>query len=211
MKKSLQDFWAFLNTNIQDLGKPEEALVGAAETSAAVLGLAIALGITAAPAVAISAAAFPFVGIGNKTIKAIKSYVDKRNKKLTLEEFVAITAPIAYLESFDKLTNRNDKLAKIKPTQNSKTQPDERLGKFVLDRELATNALRCFHSSELAQALNRILSDQLIQAGLSEREAQMIATSVLDNPGQLFSSSPRPGKAPPAAEENPGKSQSTRS
>ncbi len=174
MKKSLQDFWAVLNKNIKDIGKPEEALVGAAETSAAVLGLAIALGVTAAPAVAISAAALPLVGIGNKTIKAIKSYVGKKNKKLTLEEFVAITARIAYLESFNKLTNRNEKLAKIRPNQDGKTQPDEALGKFILNQELATNALRCFHRSELAQAFNRVLSDQLIQAELSEREAQMI-------------------------------------
>ena len=178
MKKSLQDFWASLNTNVKDIGKPEEALVEeplvtAADASGAVLGLAIALGVTA-PAAVVGAAVLPFVGVTNKGIKAIKSYVERRNKKLSLEEFIALAAPLAYLESFDEWTKRNDKLTKIRPTQDSKTQPDEALGKFILNRELATNALSCFHSSKLAQAFNQILSDQLIQAGLSKREAQMI-------------------------------------
>jgi hypothetical protein len=64
------------------------------------------------------------------------------------------------------------------PVSEPVQQQIEKLGQFQLDEHLAKNALTCFHESELAQALNQLLSTQLQQAGMVQNEAQIVAAWV---------------------------------
>jgi uncharacterized protein YjbI with pentapeptide repeats len=178
MAAQLKRLWTFLNTDIRELGKPADAVETGAEVSKAVLEFAIALGLLAAvPAAPIAAAGLSFVGIASK---GVKLYREKTNKELTLEEWVAIASPLAYLESFNELVQTNTLLQQISATPVSEPvqQQIEKLGEFQLDEHLARNALTCFHESELAQVLNQLLSTQLHQAGIAQNEAQIVAAWV---------------------------------
>jgi hypothetical protein len=178
MATQLKRLWKFLNTDIRELGKPAEAVETGAEVSKAVLEFAIALGLLAAmPAAPIAAAGLSFVGIARK---GVKLYREKTNKELSLEEWVAIASPLAYLESFNELVQTNTLLQQISTTPVSEPvqQQIEKLGEFRLDEHLAKNALTCFHESELAQVLNQLLSTQLHQAGMAQNEAQIVAAWV---------------------------------
>jgi uncharacterized protein YjbI with pentapeptide repeats len=64
------------------------------------------------------------------------------------------------------------------PVSEPVQQQIEKLKEFQLDEHLARNALTCFHKSELAQALNQLLSTQLQQAGMDQNEAQIVAAWV---------------------------------
>ncbi|GET42086.1 hypothetical protein [Microseira wollei] len=96
MATQLQKIWQFLQKDVRELWQPTEAAESGAEVSKAVLELAIALGLLVAPPVAVAAAGLSFVGIATR---GIKFYREKVNKEPTLEEFVAIASPLAYLES----------------------------------------------------------------------------------------------------------------
>jgi hypothetical protein len=178
MATQLKILWTFLNTDIRELGKPADAVETGAEVSKAVLEFAIALGLLAAvPSAPIAAAGLSFVGIARK---GVKLYREKANKELSLEEWVAIASPLAYLESFNELVQTNTLLQQIRATPVSEPvqQQIEKLGEFQLDEHLAKNALTCFHESELAQVLNQLLSTQLHQAGMAQNEAQIVASWV---------------------------------
>jgi len=178
MATQLKRLWTFLNTDIRELGKPADAVETGAEVSKAVLEFAIALGLLAAvPAAPIAAAGLSFVGIARK---GVKLYREKTNHELSLEEWVAIASPLAYLESLDEFVQRNDLLRQIgdAPISEAVKQQSEKLGQFQLDEHLARNALTCFHESELAQALNQLLSTQLQQAGMVQNDAQIVAAWV---------------------------------
>ena len=75
---------------------------------------------------------------------------------------------------------------KIKQKQNQETQVDSRIENLTLNEQLATNGLRNFHRSELAQTFNRILSSQLIKQGLSQTEAEIIVAWVAWDAGQYL-------------------------
>jgi hypothetical protein len=83
----------------------------------------------------------------------VKLYREKTNKELSLEEWVAIASPLAYLESLDEFVQRNDLLRQIgdAPISEAVKQQSEKLGQFQLDEHLARNALTCFHESALDQ------------------------------------------------------------
>jgi len=178
MATQLKRFWKFLNTDIRELGKPADAVETGAEVSKAVLEFAVALGLLAAvPAAPIAAAGLSFVGIARK---GVKLYREKTNQELTLEEWVAIAFPLAYLESLNELAQTNDVLQQISamPVSEPVEQQIEKLGEFQLDEHLARNALSCFHESELARELNQLLSTQLQQAGIAQNEAQILTAWV---------------------------------
>jgi hypothetical protein len=179
MATQLKRLWKFATTyDLLKLGKPADAVETGAEVSKAVLELAIALGLLAAvPAAPIAAAGLSFVGIARK---GVRLYREKTNHELSLEEWVAIASPLAYLESFNELVQTNALLQQISATPVSEPvqQQIEKLGEFQLDEHLARNALTCFHESELAQALNQLLSTQLQQAGIAQNEAQIVAAWV---------------------------------
>ena len=172
MNFNIRDIW---KENRSELDNILEAGEFTANTTAAGLGLAIALGV-ANPAVGVTAASLAFAGSARKVIEFVAT---KRNKTLTLEEAVAYAAPLAYLNSFDSWIQRNSILAeKISQEQNQENQVDSRIENLTLDQKLATNALRNFHRSELAQTFNQILSSQLIEQGLIQTEAEIIVAWV---------------------------------
>lgn len=161
----IRDLWANLFS--------ETRLEGAeftGETSAAVLGLAIALGVTNT-VVGVTAASLAFVGPIKKVIEFCANH---KNEELTLAEVVAIAAPLAYLKSFNYLTQSNDKLATIRKKFDLKNQSITSIQDLSLTEELAINVLRSFHESDLGNYFNNILSKILQQLGLKERECQII-------------------------------------
>ncbi|MDJ0593614.1 MAG: pentapeptide repeat-containing protein [Pleurocapsa sp. MO_226.B13] len=177
---SWQNFW---QQNRPELDNVLEAGEFTANTTAAGLGLAIALGV-ANPAVGVAAAGLAFAGSARKVIEFVAK---KGDKTLTLEEVVAIAAPLAYVKSFKSWIERNSILAeKISPEQNQETQVDSRIENLTLDRELATNALRNFHRSELAQTFNQILSSRLDNKGLSQTEVEIIVSWVAWETGRYL-------------------------
>lgn len=178
MATKLQQIWQVLNTDIRELGQPGEVAEAGAEVSKAVLELAIAIGwLSAIPSAPVAAAGLSFVGIARQGVNLFR---DKAHKEPILEELVAIVFPLAYLESFNKLVQSNDLLRQIGeiPVSDLVKQQVEKLGQFLLDEQLAKNALICFHESELAQALNQVLLNQLQQVGIAQNQAQILTAWV---------------------------------
>ncbi|NEP13220.1 MAG: NACHT domain-containing protein [Symploca sp. SIO2C1] len=160
---TLRRVWHLLQTDIRELGTIGDVAVTGAEVSKAGLELVIAFGLSASPLVA---AGLSFVGLGGKGINLLRS---KTSNSPSLEQWVAIAFPLAYLESFDALVRRNDWLKqKIGTGVSGKTvgQQIEQLWELELDEELAKEALTYFLKSLLGQALNQQLSAFLEQAGL---------------------------------------------
>jgi hypothetical protein len=177
MATQLKKIWQFLQKDVRELWQPTEAAEFGAEVSKAVLEFAIAVGLLVAPPVAAVAAGLSFVGIATR---GIKLYREKVNKQPTLEEFVAIASPLAYLESLNELAQTNDLLKQIGTISISEPikQQMEKLREFHLDENLAKNALQCFPKSELAQVLNQLFSTQLQQAGIDKNHAQILTAWV---------------------------------
>jgi hypothetical protein len=108
MATQLKRLWKFATTyDLLKLGKPADAVETGAEVSEVVLEFAIALSLLTAVPVAQIAAGLSFVGIASK---GVKLYREKTNKELSLEEWVAIAFPLAYLGSFNDLVQRNELL-----------------------------------------------------------------------------------------------------
>ncbi|NET08492.1 MAG: NACHT domain-containing protein [Symploca sp. SIO2B6] len=176
-RQALQKIWQFAtNYELLKLGKPGQVVEAGALVSKAFLDLAIALGwkFTLAPMLS---AGLPFVTIARQGLQLFREQTDREP---TISEWIAIASIPAYLESLYELTQSND-LLKLLPEIPS-SEPIQKqialLREFPLDEHLARNALSCFHSSELAQALNQLLSAQLQQAGISENEAQIVTAWV---------------------------------
>ncbi|NES17960.1 MAG: NACHT domain-containing protein [Symploca sp. SIO3E6] len=167
-----------MNTDIRELGTAGDVAVTGAEVSKAGLELAIAFGLlgsTLAPA-GVVAAGLSFVGLGRKGVNLLRS---KTEKEPSLEEWVAIAFPLAYLESFDVLVRKNYWLGKkFGAVVSVKTigQQIEQLLELPLDEGLAKEALTYFPESLLGQALNQQLSDFLRQVGLLEQDTIPLVT-----------------------------------
>jgi len=179
--ETLRRVWHFLNTDIRELGTAGDITVTGAEVSKAGLELAIAFGLlgsTLAPA-GVVAAGLSFVGLGRKGLHVLRS---KTKNSPSLEQWVALAFPLAYLESFDALVRRNYWLGKnISGGVSEKERQDleqqiEQLLELQLDEELAKEALTYFPESLLGQALNQQLSHFLKPAGL-EQDTISIMTS----------------------------------
>ncbi|NER98871.1 MAG: NACHT domain-containing protein [Symploca sp. SIO1B1] len=171
--ETLRRVWHFLNTDIRELGTAGDITVTGAEVSKAGLELAIAFGLlgsTLAPA-GVVAAGLSFVGLGRKGLHLLRS---KTRNSPSVEQWVAIAFPLAYLESFDTLVRRNYWLGKnISGGVSEKEKKDldqqiEQLLELQLDEGLAQEALNYFPESVLGQALNQQLSSFLEQAGFEQ-------------------------------------------
>ncbi|NES20502.1 MAG: NACHT domain-containing protein [Symploca sp. SIO3E6] len=168
--ETLRKVWHFLNTDIRELGTAGDVAVTGAEVSKAGLELAIAFGLlgsTLAPA-GVVAAGLSFVGLGRKGLHLLRS---KTKNSPSLEQWVAIAFPLAYLESFDALVRRNYWLRQTigaKLSGKAIGQQIEQLLELPLGEELAKEALTYFPESLLGQALNQQLSRFLKQAGLKQ-------------------------------------------
>ena len=180
MATQLKKFWKFATTyDLLKLGKPGEIAETGAEITKFALEFGLAIGLLSAAATPAGIAVAGLSGVG-LAIRGVRVYREKTGKEPSLEEWVAIAFPLAYLESFNELVQTNELLQQLSATPVSEPvqQQIEKLGEFQLDEHLARNALTCFHESELAQVLNQLLSTQLHQAGMAQNEAQIVAAWV---------------------------------
>ena len=174
----LKEIWKFATTyDLRELAKPGEIAEAGAEISKFALEFGIAIGLLSATPAGIAVAGLSGVGLA---IRGVKLYRQKTGKEPSLEEWVAIAFPLAYLESFNQMMQTNALLQQISttPTSEPVNQQINKLREFQLNQHLATNALTCPHQSELAQLLNQILSTQLHQAGIAENQAQIVVSWV---------------------------------
>jgi uncharacterized protein YjbI with pentapeptide repeats len=181
---NLKQIWQLLNTDIRELGKPGDVAEAGTEVTKVALELALAFGLLSAIA---TPAGIAIAGLSGAklAIQGVRLYRQKTGKEPSLEEWVAIASPLAYLESFNELVQSNDLLQQVNLQPASATSPaniaqqqSARLGEFQLDEHLARNVLTCFHESELAQVLNQVLSNQLQQAGINKYDAEILTAWV---------------------------------
>ncbi|MBD1896309.1 pentapeptide repeat-containing protein [Coleofasciculus sp. FACHB-129] len=180
-----------MNTDIRELGQPGNVAETGTEITKFALEFGLALGLFSAIA---GSAGIPIAIAGlsgtKLAIQGVRLYRKKTNQEPSLEEWVAIASPLAYLESFNELVQSNDLLQRVNlqpanlepasatPPANIAQQQSVRLGEFFLDEHLARNVLTCFHESGLAQVLNQVLSNQLQQAGINKYDADILTAWV---------------------------------
>ncbi|MEP0855418.1 pentapeptide repeat-containing protein [Trichocoleus sp. DQ-U1] len=186
---NFKQIWQFLNTDFRELAKPGDVAETGTEITKFALEFALALGLFSATA---SPAGIAIAGLSGAklAIQGVRLYRKKKRQELSLEEWVAIASPLAYLESFNELVQSNDLLQQVNlqpanlqpasatPHANVAQQQSVKLGEFQLDEHLARNVLTCFHESELAQVLNQVLSNQLQQAGINKYDAEILTAWV---------------------------------
>ncbi|MFN6565779.1 pentapeptide repeat-containing protein [Dendronalium sp. ChiSLP03b] len=146
-----------------------------AEITKASLEFAIALGVLAtAPSAPVIAAGLSFVGIARSGLRLLR---DKTNEKVEIAEWVAVACPLAYINSFNALVQRNvwlqERLNAEIAEQGVKVGLTQ-LGELELDNSEAKEALKQFSNSTLGQALNQQLFSYLQQAGIAENIASIV-------------------------------------
>ncbi|NJK48350.1 hypothetical protein HC931_09315 [Candidatus Gracilibacteria bacterium] len=146
-----------------------------AEVSKAVLEFATALGLLASvPAAPAVAASLSFVGIARNGLKLLQ---EKTNKKFEIEKGVAVAFPLAYINSFEALVQRNiwlkERLNAEIPGWEAQHQ-FSKLGELELDNNQADKALTSFPDSILGQALNYHLSTYLEGKGIEQNIAFLV-------------------------------------
>ncbi|MBD2535756.1 pentapeptide repeat-containing protein [Nostoc flagelliforme FACHB-838] len=159
--------------------KRGETVESGAEVTKAALEFAIALGVLASvPSAPIVAAGLAFVGIGRKGLTLLH---ERTNQKFEMEEWVAFACPLAYINSFNALVERNvwlqEKLNAELKEQEVKLQFHQ-LGQLELDNSKAEEALKQFPNSTLGQALNQELSSYLETKGIRPEIASLVTGCV---------------------------------
>ncbi|WP_223280147.1 pentapeptide repeat-containing protein [Nostoc sp. PA-18-2419] len=175
MVKIKQVWQSLISKPQQQLEKAEDIVESGAEVSKAVLEFAIALGVlTTAPAAPVIAAGLSFVGIARKGLTSLR---EKTNKEFEIEEWVALACPLAYINSFNALVQRNvwlkSKLSAEIKEQEVKPQFNQ-LKEVELSNSEAKEALTDFSNSILGQALNQELSTYLEIKGISSEVASLV-------------------------------------
>lgn len=171
----LREIWQRLFFNEQKLEKTGDIVESGAEITKASLEFAIALGVlTTAPSAPVIAAGLSFVGLARKGLGLLR---DKTNEQFEIAEWVAVACPLAYINSFNALVQRNvwlqERLNAEITEQGVKSQFDQ-LGELELNSNQAEKALTDFSNSILGQALNQQLSTYLQQFKIAENIASIV-------------------------------------
>ncbi|MEH2184990.1 MAG: pentapeptide repeat-containing protein [Nostoc sp.] len=171
----IKQVWQSLISKPQQLEKAGDIVESGAEVSKAVLEFAIALGVLAtAPSAPVIAAGLSFVGIARNSLTLLR---EKTNKDFKREEWVAVACPLAYINSFNALVQRNvwliNKLSAEIKDQEVKPQFYQ-LGEVELSNSQTEKALTDFPNSILGQALNQELSTYLETKGISLEIASLV-------------------------------------
>lgn len=171
----IKQVWQSLISKPQQLEKAGDIVESGAEVSKAILEFAIALGVLAtAPSAPVIAAGLSFVGIARNSLTLLR---EKTNKEFKREEWVAVACPLAYINSFNALVQRNvwliNKLSVEIKDQEVKPQ-FYRLGEVELSNSQTEKALTDFPNSTLGQALNQELSTYLETKGISLEIASLV-------------------------------------
>jgi len=175
----IKQIWQRLILKPQHIEKVGDVVESGAEVSKAVLEFAIAIGVLAtAPSASASAsviaAGLSFVGIARNGLELLSQ---KTNQKFEIEKWVAIACPLAYINSFNALVQRNVWLQERldKEIKNQEVQPQfNQLGEIELSNSQAEKALTNFPNSILGQSLNQQLSTYLQQAGMEQKITSII-------------------------------------
>ncbi|MEH1954739.1 pentapeptide repeat-containing protein [Nostoc sp.] len=171
----IKQVWQSLISKPQQLEKAGDIVESGAEVSQAVLEFAIALGVLAtAPSAPVIAAGLSFVGIARNGLTLLR---EKTNKEFKREEWVAVACPLAYINSFNALVQRNvwliNKLSAEIKDQEVKPQFYQ-LGEVELSNSQTEKALEDFPNSILGKALNQELSTYLETKGISLEIASLV-------------------------------------
>ncbi|MBD2255351.1 pentapeptide repeat-containing protein [Nostoc parmelioides] len=176
--EKLKLLWQRLFSN-ERLEKAGDIAESGAEITKAGLEFAIALGVLAtAPSAPVIAAGLSFVGIARSGLRLLHG---SSNEKFEIAQWVAVACPLAYVNSFNHLVQRNVwlqnrlnakiEILDINPQLNQ-------LGELELDNSEAKEALTKFSNSTLGQALNQQLSIYLQNAGIAENIASVVTAWV---------------------------------
>ena len=169
--KTIKSVWQFLNKDLKDFGITGNRVETGAEASKASLELLVAfgllLGAPLAPA-GVAIAGLSFVGLTRKGLKVLR----EKKKKPSLEEWVAVAFPLAYVESFDSLVTNNlwlqEKFKSVRADLGARDSLAE-LGKLALHQSLIDEAMEDFPNSTLGRALNNKLATYLNQIKIDSK------------------------------------------
>ncbi|MEH2119806.1 MAG: pentapeptide repeat-containing protein [Nostoc sp.] len=132
------------------------------------------------PLAQVVGAGLPFVPLG---IALLKYSRDITKQDISLEDCVFIVSQAAYLESVKEILS-------LDPSINSDDDPNinkaltkqlQKLNNIELDYESASNAVACFHESELAKAFNQVLLARLAAANIPNANAKILTQRVAWN------------------------------
>jgi hypothetical protein len=192
-----QSSWEFLNTNIS-VG---ETIQGGVDTTKAVLDLSKAinenktlpeltplighlssiLDVLNLPIVQLAGSALPFVSIASKLLQF---YLDSTKEDPSLEDCVELVGQAAYLESFKKFfsddANKHllEKLNRASASNRLQKQISQLSKSLTLNESEARTVLLCFHESKLAEGLNPIVLERLVEAEIEEGQAKIIVERI---------------------------------
>ncbi|BAZ49646.1 hypothetical protein NIES4103_22580 [Nostoc sp. NIES-4103] len=141
-----------LAKTLQEQGKDISFLKPLIEQSGSLLG------VLCSPEVQVISAGLPFVPFA---IALLKYYREKHQTEPTLEVCVAMIAQAAYLENCQEIVSSYPAIIWNNYDITHITQAVNKLNDFELDYQAASNAIACFHKSELAKAFNTVLSARL--------------------------------------------------
>jgi tetratricopeptide (TPR) repeat protein len=197
--------WTVLNTEIK-WPDGTETVKGGVDATKALLELAKALNekktatelaplvgsmsslldVLNSPLVQVAGTALPFVSIAAGMLKFV---LEQTHKEPTLQECVVLIGQAAYLKSLSEFLNSPDNQAikhrlLDKPASEDVSKQITALGKklegndFELNEREAKEALVCFHESKLAKEFNPVLTARFQDAGLVQREAEIVTERV---------------------------------
>ncbi|RCJ28891.1 low-complexity protein [Nostoc minutum NIES-26] len=198
MKRRLLEVWQQLRTSFSveesppntavDAGK---AVLAAAQTvkkqGASVEALkyllrnsSSLLDVLCSPLTQVLGAGLPFLPMGIALVKFSRA-ITKQDP--TLEDCVFIVSQAAYLESAKEILSiypsvNWDDNANI---QKAVTKQLQKLNEIELDYQTASNAIACFHESELAKAFNQVLLVRLLLAKIPKNNANLLTKRVAWN------------------------------
>ncbi|GAB4188983.1 MAG: hypothetical protein Fur006_29850 [Coleofasciculaceae cyanobacterium] len=138
------------------------------------------------PLVQVAGTALPFIPLAAGMLKFV---LEQTHKEPTLQECVVLIGQAAYLKSLSEFLNSPDNQAiknrlLDKPASEDVSQQIKALGKklegneFELNEREAKEALVCFHESKLAKEFNPVLTVRFQDAGLAQREAEIVTERV---------------------------------
>ncbi|WDD35431.1 pentapeptide repeat-containing protein [Nostoc sp. UHCC 0926] len=138
------------------------------------------LDVLCSPLAQVVGAGLPFVPLG---IALLKFSRDITKQDPSLEDCVFIVSQVAYLESAKQILS-------LYPSSNSDADPNinkaltkqlQKLNDIELDYQSASNAVACFHESELAKAFNQVLLARLAATNISKANAHILTQRVAWN------------------------------
>ncbi|MEH2339039.1 hypothetical protein [Nostoc sp.] len=138
------------------------------------------LDVLCSPLAQVVGAGLPFVPLG---IALLKFSRDITKQDPSLEDCVFIVSQVAYLESVKEILS-------LCPSINCDANPNinkaltkqlQKLNEIELDYESASNAVACFHESELAKAFNQVFLTRLAATNIPNANAHILTQRVAWN------------------------------